>query len=56
MHRHHHQQVMGPDQIVLRTALLEGTEGWPVGAEIFCKDMYKWENKTASATFDGPPE
>jgi hypothetical protein len=47
---------MGDDKIVLRTSLLEGTDDWPVGAEIFCKDMYKWESKIASATFPGPPE
>jgi len=46
---------MGPDTIVLRTALLDGAKDFPVAAEIFCKDMYKWESKIASATFDGPP-
>lgn len=53
---HHHQQIMGPDKIVVRTALLEGSENWPVGAQIFTKDQYSWEPKLAETTFPAAPE
>ncbi|KAF2095428.1 hypothetical protein NA57DRAFT_44429 [Rhizodiscina lignyota] len=56
-HPYHHQTVLGPDTIVLRTGLLDGAKDFPVAAEIFCKDMYKWESKVApaGASFDITP-
>jgi hypothetical protein len=54
-HIYHHQEVMGRDTIVLRTALLpKGRKEFPVAAEIYGKDKLSWEPKIAE-TFDVLP-
>jgi len=54
-HVYHHQTVMGPDTIILRTGLLPaGRKSFPVGAEIFGKDKLSWEKEIAT-TFDVLP-
>ncbi|CZT25336.1 related to DUF636 domain protein [Ramularia collo-cygni] len=54
-HIYHHQEVMGPDTIVVRTGLLqEGREKFPVAAEIYGKAKMSWEPKIAE-TFDTLP-
>jgi hypothetical protein len=46
------------DKIVIRTALLKGTEKWgKPGAEIFSIQKWSWQPQTADAIFDTtPPE
>ncbi|KAF2196254.1 hypothetical protein GQ43DRAFT_445296 [Delitschia confertaspora ATCC 74209] len=47
-HVYHHQAVMGPDTIILRTALLaDGLREFVPQAEIFGKDMLGWEKEVA---------
>ncbi|KAK0251070.1 hypothetical protein LTR91_005727 [Friedmanniomyces endolithicus] len=54
-HIYHHQEIMGPDTIVVRTALLaEARKNFDVGAEIYGKDKMKWEKEIAH-TFDVLP-
>ncbi|GAB7361830.1 hypothetical protein MBLNU230_g1872t1 [Neophaeotheca triangularis] len=54
-HVYHHQEVMGPDTIIARTALLpEGRKKLEVGAEIFGKDKMHWEKEIAT-TFEVLP-
>lgn len=54
-HIYHHQEVMGPDTIVARTALLpEARSKFDVGAEIYGKAKMSWEPKIAE-TFDTLP-
>ncbi|KAL2057060.1 hypothetical protein ABVK25_002799 [Lepraria finkii] len=53
-HIYHHQTVLGP-KIVVRTGLLQGSEKFPVVAEIFGKDRLSWQPELAK-TFSGPPE
>ncbi|KAK3115381.1 hypothetical protein LTR53_005328 [Teratosphaeriaceae sp. CCFEE 6253] len=53
-HIYHHQEVMGPDTIVVRTGLLKEGRGFDVGAEIYGKDKMKWEKEIAT-TFDTLP-
>ncbi|SMR41289.1 unnamed protein product [Zymoseptoria tritici ST99CH_1E4] len=51
-HIYHHQEVMGPDTIVVRTGLIkEGREKFEVGAEIFGKAKMDLEPKIAE-TFE----
>jgi len=46
---------MGPDTIVVRTALLaQARKEFDVGAEIYGKDKMKWEKEVAT-TFDALP-
>lgn len=52
-HAYHHQTVLG-NKIVVRTALLQGTKKFDVGAEIFGKDRLGWQKEVAQ-TFEGPP-
>lgn len=53
---YHHQHVMGPDKIVIRTALLKGTDKWgkPV-AEIYGKDKPSWLPQLADKIFEVTP-
>merc|ERR1711915_800795 len=54
-HIYHHQEVMGPDTIIARTALLpEGRQKFNVGAEIYGKAKMSWEPKIAE-TFETLP-
>jgi len=54
-HIYHHQLIMGPDTIILRTALLpEARKSFQVGAEIYGKDKLSWEKEIAT-TFDVLP-
>ncbi|KAL8665624.1 MAG: hypothetical protein Q9202_002128 [Teloschistes flavicans] len=53
-HAYHHQTVLGPDKIIVRTALLRGGKDFKVAAEIFGKDRLGWQPEVAH-TFEGPP-
>lgn len=53
-HAFHHQEVMGPDKLVVRTAFLEGNQDWKVAVEIYGKDRNKWQPEIAH-TFDMAP-
>ncbi|KAJ4364093.1 hypothetical protein N0V83_009548 [Neocucurbitaria cava] len=54
-HVYHHQEALGPDNIVLRTGLLEqGIKNFKPGAEIFGKDRLSWEKEVAQ-TFEVMP-
>lgn len=47
---------MGPDTIVIRTGLLEGTNKWgKPGLEIFDKERADWLPKTGEDSVPGPP-
>lgn len=48
---------MGPDKIVIRTSLLQGTHKWDNPAvEIYEKDKFSWQPKTGDNVFEaGPP-
>ncbi|GAB1738339.1 hypothetical protein KC333_g2286 [Hortaea werneckii] len=55
-HIYHHQEVMGPDTIIARTALLpEGRQKFNVGAEIYGKAKMSWEPKIAETFETLPP-
>jgi len=55
-HAYHHQEVMGPDTIVVRTALLKGSDKWgKPAAEIFGKEKWSWQPQTASDIFETTP-
>ncbi|KAK3650969.1 hypothetical protein LTR56_006020 [Elasticomyces elasticus] len=55
-HIYHHQEVMGPDTIILRTSLIpEGRSDWDVGAEIYGKAKMKWEKEIATTFETLPP-
>lgn len=41
-HPYHHQMVMGPDKLVLRTSLLEEARGWKPAVAIYGKDKPDW--------------
>lgn len=47
-HAYHHQEVMG-DQIIVRTALLEGGNDMGVVAEIFPEGQLPWVRDLAKA-------
>ncbi|KAH7121111.1 Mss4-like protein [Dendryphion nanum] len=54
-HIYHHQHVMGPDTIILRTGLLpKGQKEFQPAAEIFGKAKLHWEKEVAQ-TFDTMP-
>lgn len=54
-HVYHHQEVLGPDKIVLRTGLLdEGIKNFKPAAEIYGKAKLPWEKEVAQ-TFDTMP-
>ncbi|KAJ4352039.1 uncharacterized protein N0V89_007385 [Didymosphaeria variabile] len=55
-HVYHHQEVMGPDKIVLRTGLLtEGIKNFKPAAEIFGKAKLPWEKEVAETFETLPP-
>ncbi|KAF2720918.1 hypothetical protein K431DRAFT_285387 [Polychaeton citri CBS 116435] len=55
-HVYHHQTVMGPDTIILRTAVLpEARKTFDVGAEIYGKAKMKWEKEIAETFETLPP-
>jgi len=56
-HVYHHQEVMGPDTIVLRTGLLkEGLDGTlKPAAEIYGKAKLSWEKEVAQTFETLPP-
>ncbi|EME45997.1 hypothetical protein DOTSEDRAFT_70116 [Dothistroma septosporum NZE10] len=55
-HIYHHQEVMGPDTIIARTALLkDGRDKFDVGAEIYGKAKMKWEKEIAQTFETLPP-
>ncbi|KAK7186653.1 hypothetical protein DPSP01_001009 [Paraphaeosphaeria sporulosa] len=55
-HVYHHQEVMGPDTIVLRTGLLtEGIKNFEPKAEIFGKAKLPWEKEVATTFETLPP-
>jgi hypothetical protein len=54
-HAYHHQHIMG-DKIVIRTALLKGSEKWgKPAAEIFGTQKWDWQPQTADNIFDTTP-
>jgi hypothetical protein len=53
-HAYHHQTVMGPDTIILRTILLEKSKDFGAAAEVYGKDRLTWEKEVAH-TFDVMP-
>ena len=54
-HVYHHQEILGPDTIVLRTGLLtEGIKTLQPAAEIYGKAKLPWEKEVAQ-TFDTMP-
>ncbi|KAF2875866.1 Mss4-like protein [Massariosphaeria phaeospora] len=55
-HVYHHQEVMGPDTIVLRTGLLtNGIKEFEPKAEIFGKARLGWEKEVAQTFETMPP-
>ncbi|KAJ4985631.1 duf636 domain protein [Stagonosporopsis vannaccii] len=55
-HVYHAQEALGPDNIVLRTGLLDqGLKEFGPGAEIFCKDRLPWEKEVATSFDIMPP-
>ncbi|KAL2419893.1 hypothetical protein ABEF95_007898 [Exophiala dermatitidis] len=53
---YHHQHVMGPDTIVIRTGLLKGSDKWgKPAAEIFDKLRPSWLPQTGDASFPAAP-
>ena len=46
-HVYHHQEAMGPDTYVIRTALLAGTDAWKPALEIYGKDRLGWVPEVA---------
>ncbi|KAL9090944.1 MAG: hypothetical protein Q9159_001687 [Coniocarpon cinnabarinum] len=54
-HAYHHQEVMGPDTIVIRTILLQGGKDFSPSAEIFGKAKMKWEPESAKTFETLPP-
>lgn len=55
-HVYHHQEVLGPDKIVLRTGLLdEGIKNFKPAAEIFGKAKLPWEKEVAQTFETLPP-
>ena len=53
-HAYHHQEVMGPDTIVVRTVLLDNGTKFKPSAEIYGKAKMSWEPEVAK-TFDMLP-
>jgi len=54
-HPYHHQHVLGPDTIILRTSLLDKSRDLPVAAEIFGKRKFGWEKEVAETFETMPP-
>ncbi|EAS33422.3 uncharacterized protein CIMG_04446 [Coccidioides immitis RS] len=52
-HVYHHQTVLG--KYIVRTAALDGAKGWPVAAEIYCKDTSGWLPKISDNNFPAAP-
>ncbi|KAF1978875.1 hypothetical protein BU23DRAFT_448826 [Bimuria novae-zelandiae CBS 107.79] len=56
VHVYHHQEIAGPDTIVLRTGLLdEGIKNFKPTAEIFGKAKLPWEKEVAQTFETLPP-
>lgn len=53
---YHHQNVMGADQIVIRTVLLDQGKGFEPGAEIYGKEKMNWEKEVAETFPHLPPQ
>ncbi|KAK5158618.1 hypothetical protein LTR04_005192 [Oleoguttula sp. CCFEE 6159] len=54
-HIYHHQTVMGPDTVIVRTALLpQAVKDFQPSAEIFGRAKMSWEKEVAQ-TFDTLP-
>jgi len=47
---------MGPDKVVLRTALLQKGNNFDPAAEIYGKDKMKWEKEVAHTFEVLPPQ
>lgn len=56
-HPFHHQEVMGPDKLVVRTIFLNGAKDFKAAAELYGKDRLSWQKEIDGATtFEaGPP-
>lgn len=54
-HAYHHQEIMGPDTIVVRTALLDGGLGFKPSAEIYGKARLPWVAEVAQTFETTPP-
>lgn len=55
-HVYHHQMVMGPDTIILRTGVLDrGIKEFKPVAEIFGKARLDWEKEVAQTFATLPP-
>jgi len=53
---YHHQKVLGPDKIVVRTVFLKGADKWDkVPAEVYAKDRWSFQPKIAAESFDVMP-
>lgn len=54
-HAYHHQEVMGPDTIIVRTILLDGGKHFKPAAEIYGKAKMGWEPTSATTHETLPP-
>lgn len=54
-HLYHHQTVLGEDQIVIRSGLLEGSADFPVVFEIYGKERLSWQPEIAQTVPAAPP-
>lgn len=54
-HAYHHQEVMGPDTIILRTVLLDGGKEFKPAAEVYGKAKMAWEPESAQTFETMPP-
>ena len=55
-HPYHHQTVMGPDTIILRTGLLEKDKDFEPAVEIYGKDRLTWQKEVAHTFPTVPPQ
>ncbi|KAI4264517.1 MAG: hypothetical protein L6R42_000382 [Xanthoria sp. 1 TBL-2021] len=54
-HAYHHQTVMGPDTVLVRTSLLEGSKDFPVALEVYGKNRLTWQPELAETFETVPP-